>query len=80
MATHILLCALGVWNPQSIRWGPQGEAGKDFFKEDVGLLESTQDPAQQSSREKEGSAGGCHPGPPERQPRGADRGKRDDGS
>ena len=51
MATHTLLCALGMWNPQSIRWGPQGKAGKDFFKEDVGLLESTQDPAQQSSRE-----------------------------
>ena len=63
MATHTLLCALGMWNPQSIRWGPQGKAGKDFFKEDVGLLESTQDPAQQSSREKEGSAGGWSPRP-----------------
>lgn len=38
---HVPLCALGMWNPQSIKWGPQGEAGKDFCKEDVGLLEST---------------------------------------
>lgn len=45
MVRHVLLCALGMWNPQSIKWGPQGEAGKDFCKEDVGLLESTRDSA-----------------------------------
>ena len=54
MVRHVLLCALGMWNPQSITWGHQGEAGIDFCKEDVGLLESTRDPAQQSSSEKEG--------------------------
>lgn len=67
MVRHVLLCALGMWNPQSIKWGPQGEAGKDFCKEDVGPLESTRDSAQQSSSEKEGywawSAGGQPPRP-----------------
>ena len=27
MVRHVLLCALGMWNPQSITWGHQGEAG-----------------------------------------------------
>lgn len=67
MVRHMLLCALSMWNPQSIRWGPQGEADKDFYKEDVGLLESTQDPVQQRSSKKEGcrvwSAGGKSPRP-----------------
>ena len=67
MVRHMLLYALSMWNPQSIRWGPQGEADKDFYKEDVGLLESTRDPAQQRSSKKEGcrvwSAGGKSPRP-----------------
>ena len=67
MVRHMLLYALSMRNPQSIRWGPQGEADKDFYKEDVGLLESTRDPAQQRSSKKEGcwvwSAGGKSPRP-----------------
>ena len=67
MVRHMLLCALSMWNPQSIRCGPQGEADKDFYKEDMGLLESTRDPAQQRSSKKEGcrvwSAGGKSPRP-----------------
>ena len=84
MVRHMLLYALSMWNPQSIRWGPQGEADKDFYKEDVGLLESTRDPAQRGPARRRGVGYGqqeaSHPGPPERPPRGADRGKGEDGS
>ena len=84
MVRHMLLYALSMRNPQSIRWGPQGRLTKTSIRRMWASWRAPETLLSRGPARRRGVGYGqqeaSHPGPPERPPRGADRGKGEDGS
>lgn len=76
MVRHVLLCALGMWNPQSIKWGPQGEAGKISVRRMWAPWRALETLLQQSSSEGGGIGHGQQEGQPPRPSRETTQGSR----